>query len=78
MAPGAPRTPFVLTEQTLNKAWRSLGSPTPDTAPWGRSPDLPVWRDGDHTNERGRFVELNKALPDSLMKPLSGGGVHRP
>jgi len=39
-----PRTPFVDKGRTLTKAWRSLGSPTPDTAPWGRSPDLPVWR----------------------------------
>jgi hypothetical protein len=34
------------------KAWRSLGSPTPDTAAGGHSPDVPVWRDGDQANER--------------------------
>ena len=64
--------------QTLRKAWRSLGSPTPDTAPWGHSPDVPVWRDGDRTNERGRLVKPSTVLPDSLMKPLPDGGVHRP
>src|SRR6202035_5347410 len=64
--------------RTLRKAWRSLGSPTPDTAPWGRSPDLPVWRDGDRTNERGRFVKPITVLSYSLMKPSTDGGVHRP
>src|SRR5881275_1663826 len=73
-----PRTPDVPKGRTLNKAWRSLGSPTPDTAPWGHSPDLPVWRDGDQTNERGRFVQPTTALPDSLKKPSLDGGVHRP
>src|SRR5450759_2569279 len=42
---------------TLGKAWRSLGSPTPDTAPWGCSTDIPVWRDGDRYSERGEFVK---------------------
>src|SRR5438105_3940902 len=73
-----PRTPIVPKGRTLKKAWRSLGSPTPDTAPWGHSPDLPVWRDGDHTNGRGWLVGLIKLLLASLMKPLPGGGVHRP
>ena len=54
-----PRTPIVPKGQTLRKAWRSLGSPTPDTALWGHSPDVPVWRDGDRTNERGRFVNTD-------------------
>jgi hypothetical protein len=49
-----PRTPFVLKGPTLRKAWRSLGSPTPDAAPWGYSPDLPGWRTGDgNTREAG-------------------------
>src|SRR6267143_233681 len=26
--------------------------PTSDKAAWGHSPDVPVWRDGDHTTER--------------------------
>src|SRR5262245_50604200 len=39
-----PRTPFVPKAQSLRKAWRSLGSPTADTAAWGRSPDVPVGR----------------------------------
>src|SRR5271157_2721893 len=30
------------------EAWRSVGSPTPDTAAWGHSPDVPVWRDVIH------------------------------
>src|SRR5271157_4412487 len=64
-----PRTPSVPKGRTLRKVWRSLGSPTPDTAPWGNSPDLPVWRDGDRTTGRGRFVKPVKALLDSLMKP---------
>jgi transposase len=34
------------------KDWRSLGSPTPDTAAWGHSPDVPAWREGDQPNER--------------------------
>ena len=68
-------TPFL---PPLRKAWRSLGSPTPDTAPWGSSPDIPVWREGDRTNERGRLVQLYKALTDSFMKPFPDGGVHRP
>jgi hypothetical protein len=34
------------------KAWRSLGSPTPDTAAWGPSSDVPVRRDGEtHPSE---------------------------
>src|SRR5713226_347410 len=73
-----PRTPFVPKGRTLGKAWRSLGSPTPDTAPWGHSPDIPVWRDGDRSNERGRLVKPSTVLSDSYMKPLWGGGVHRP
>ena len=32
----------------LAEAWRSVGSPTPDTAAWGHSPDVPVWRDVIH------------------------------
>lgn len=51
--------------RTLNKAWRSLESPTPDTAPWGHSPDIPVWRDGDPPDERGWFVERQQRLRDS-------------
>jgi hypothetical protein len=30
------------------KAWRPVGSPTPDAAAWGHSPDVPVWRDVIH------------------------------
>jgi len=56
----------------------TLGSPTPDTAPWGRSPDLPVGRVGDQPNERGRLVKPSSALCNSIMKPLCDGGVHRP
>jgi hypothetical protein len=52
--------------------------PTPDTAPWGYSPDIPVWRDGDPPNERGWLVQLIQLLRDSLTRPLTGGGVHRP
>src|SRR6266540_5553414 len=52
-------------------AWRSLGSPTPDTAPWGRSPDLPVGRNGDPSTERGWFVARQKLLQDSLIKPFA-------
>ena len=63
---------------TEDEARRSLGSPTPDTAPWGRSPDIPVWQDGDRSSERGRFVELAQAVPDSSMKPFTDGGVLRP
>src|SRR5262249_40156684 len=73
-----PRTPFDPTAQSLRKVWRSLGSPTPDTALWGCSPDLPVWRDGDQTNERGRLANTSTVLSDSYMAPLAGGGVHRP
>jgi hypothetical protein len=37
-----PRTPIDPKGRTFKKAWRSLGSPTPDTAPWGRYPNMPV------------------------------------
>jgi hypothetical protein len=59
------------------KAWRSLGSPTPNKAVWGRSPNVPVWRDGDQHNERGWLVSLDsntwlflKKL--SLRQPVEG------
>jgi hypothetical protein len=49
----APRTPSAPKGQTRRKAWRSLGSATPATAVWGRSPEVPVGRDGDrHQRER--------------------------
>ena len=73
-----PRTPSDPKGRTLRKAWRSLGSPTPDTAPWGHSPDIPVWRYGDRKNERGRFVQPIKLLSNSLIAPFSDGDVHRP
>ena len=38
--------------QSLGKAWRSFGSATPDTAVWGCSPDIPVWREADHPRKR--------------------------
>ena len=57
--------------QTLRKAWRSLGSPTPDTAAWGHSPDVPVWRDGDRPNERGRLVRPDSDTPDPREKTVN-------
>ena len=42
------RTPLTPRGKPLRKAWRSLGSPTPDTAAWGPSSDVPVWRDREH------------------------------
>src|SRR6516164_463652 len=68
-----PRTPFVPKGRTLRKAWRSLGSPTPDTAPWGRSPDLPVWRDGDRKRER-QAHEAASGTPQLSFKAVSGRG----
>src|ERR1041385_5058784 len=56
------------------KAWRSFGSPTPDTAVWGHSPDVPVWRDGDRKSERGWLMGL-KGLSRSLKKPSFDGRV---
>jgi hypothetical protein len=47
-----PQTPHVPQTQRLGKAWRSFGSPTPDTAVWGHSPDVPVGRAGDRDSER--------------------------
>jgi hypothetical protein len=57
---------FEPTGPTLHKPWRSLGSPTPDTAAWGHSPDVPVWRDGDQHPERGW---LAPALGGTLTQP---------
>ncbi len=51
---------------------------TPDTAPWGHSPDILVWRYGDRNDERGRFVQTIKLLSYSLTKPFADGGVHHP
>jgi hypothetical protein len=42
---------------------------SPDTAPWGHSPDIPVWREGDPPNERGRLVQPSTVLSDSQKKP---------
>jgi hypothetical protein len=64
--------------QTLGKACRSLGSATPDTAPWGCSPDIPVWRDAERKHERDWFVKTTTVLPNSLLQPFVDGGVHRP
>jgi hypothetical protein len=36
--------------------YHHIPSPTPDTAAWGHSPDVPTWRNGDHNHERGWFV----------------------
>jgi len=49
--------------QTLQKARRTLGSSTPDTAAWGHSPDSPVWRDDDQLDERGWPKWLKRAVP---------------
>ena len=38
-------TPFQTEARSRNQAWRSVGSPTPDRAVWGHSPDKRVWRD---------------------------------
>ena len=43
---------YVPKMQSLGKVWRSFGSPTPDKAVWGHSPDVPVWREGDPPDER--------------------------
>ena len=68
-----PRTPFVPKAQSLRKAWRSLGSPTPDTAVWGHSPDVPVWRDGDRRDERGWLVDPLTVSLDSLKRRSPSG-----
>src|ERR1700756_4936156 len=57
----------------LGKAWRSLGSPTPDTAVWGHSPDVPVGRDGDRQDERGWLVEPFTASLVSLKRRSPSG-----
>src|SRR5262245_31849831 len=67
-----PRTPIDPKGRTLNKAWRSLGSPTPDTAPWGSSPDIPVRRDGDRTYERGSLVAPDSAPPRLSKETVVG------
>src|ERR1700756_3791166 len=54
----------------LGKAWRSLGSPTPDTAVWGHSPDVPVWRDGDDTQRERLFVCPKSYLLTPKRKPF--------
>jgi hypothetical protein len=41
---GGQTTPFQSEAQSRSKAWRSVGSPTPDRAVWGHSPDKRVWR----------------------------------
>jgi hypothetical protein len=52
-------------EKAVGKAWRSLVPPTPDTAVWDRSPDVPVWRDGGRTCER----EWLKSYLQHLLTP---------
>ena len=41
-------------------------------AAWGHSPDVPVWRDGDHTTERGGPCRPSK-YPDADRKKPSPG-----
>jgi hypothetical protein len=38
-------TSHIPKAQSRGKAWRSVGSPTPDKAVWGHSPDIPVRRE---------------------------------
>src|SRR6266852_8906463 len=61
---------YVPKTQSLGKVWRSFGSPTPDKAVWGHSPDVPVWRDGDHQRERG-WLMSQTAVPCSLKKVVA-------
>ncbi len=59
--------PWLSKPKPLPEAWRSVGSPTPDTAAWGHSPDVRVWRDVIHCLRQkwlagpGRF--LIKCIP---------------
>jgi hypothetical protein len=68
-----PRTPFDPKARSLRKAWRSLGSPTPDTAVWGHSPDVPVWRGGDRNRGRGRPLDPITTSLDSLKSRAPHG-----
>jgi len=58
---GAENVFTVPKAKTSGKAWRSLGSPTPDTAAWGHSPDVPVWR--DVTDPTGEVARRRPAPP---------------
>src|SRR5260370_16426071 len=39
---------------------------------------IPVWRDGDRSNERGRLLKPTTAHLNSQLKPLTDGDVLRP
>lgn len=68
-----PRTPSDPKAQSLNKAWRSLGSATPATAVWGPSPDVPVGRDADRMIESEGSL-LSTTVPEVFKgKPLPSG-----
>src|SRR4029077_9682852 len=64
--------------EPLRKAWRSSGSPTPDTAVWGHSPDVPVWRYGDHQSGRGGPQKPLLAPSDSFNLPPAQRPVETP
>lgn len=44
-------------------------------AAWGHSPDVPVWRDGDHTTERGGPCSPSKRPDAWSKKPFSERSV---
>src|SRR2546426_257994 len=46
--------------------------PTSDKAAWGHSPDVPVWRDGDNTTERGGSCRPSTHPDADRKKPSSG------
>src|SRR5437870_11702867 len=45
---------------------------TSDKAASAHSPDVPVWRDGDHTNERGGSLQSVQATCRSRKNPSFG------
>src|SRR5271155_4452175 len=68
------RTPSVPKGQTLRKAWRSLGSPTPDKAAW--SPPLMYQYGETVITPRERMSRARLRLTSTVLKkpPLDGPG----
>ena len=60
--------------KTLAEAWRSVGSPTSDTAVWGsETSHVPVWREGDPARAEVGLGLEGEPGRSSLSKPSSSG-----